>query len=186
MKSKILSALAALVAVPVVMASLPFVSPQSFASPPAGRTAPGIPPAGALSAQDVALVAYGAGFRGQALVIATAITGAESSMVPTAVGDNYPIKNCWCDSTGLWQIRSCPADDPTVTYDTSGCHPPLNRGTRAFLSVPSNNAVVAYGLATSSPSGFDNWSTYTDGSYLAYMPEAEAAVAALPGGGTQS
>jgi hypothetical protein len=180
MMPKLISAGVSIAAVPLVAIALPFLAPQSFATPP--PAAPAQPAQGALSPGQVAALAYAAGFRGQALVIAVAITGAESSMVPTVVGDQYPIKGCWCDSTGLWQIRSCPADDPTVNYSTAGCHPPLNRGTRAYLQVPANNATVAYRLASSFASGFDNWSTYTNGAYLAWMSQAQAAAAPYAGG----
>lgn len=178
---KLLSIAVSIAAIPVVFVALPFLAPQSLATPPPA-SGPAGPAQGALSPDQVAALAYAAGFRGQALVISVAIAEAESSLVPTVVGDQRPIKGCWCDSTGLWQIRSCPADDPTVTYDTAGCHPPLNRGTRAFLSVPNNNATVAYGLASSSASGFDNWSTYTDGAYLAWMSQAQGAAAPYAGG----
>lgn len=180
MKSKMLSLLLSAVAVPVVLMALPFLAPASASSSPAPQAVP--PPAGALSVATVAADAYAAGFRGTALVIATAIPGAESGYVPDALGDTHPIKGCWCESHGLWQIRSCPSDDPAVAYNTDGCHPPLDRGTQAQLDDPADNAKVAFGLAMS-PSGWANWTTYTDGAYLAYMAQAQAAVAALPGEG---
>lgn len=182
MKSKALTALLAAIAVPVVLMALPFLAPSSFAAPPAPG-APGQPVAGALSVTETAELAHQAGFRGDALVIATAIPGAESKYVPDALGDLYPIKGCECASHGLWQIRSCPHRDPAVTYDTSGCHPPLDRGKQAELDDPADNARVAFSLATS-PGGWGNWSTYTDNAYLVFMPAAQAAVASLPGGGS--
>lgn len=181
MTSKALTALVAAIAVPVVLVALPFLSPSSFASAPAAAPVP--PVAGALSVTETAELAYTAGFRGEALVIATAISGAESEYVPDALGDLYPITGCECASHGLWQVRSCPHRDPAVTYSRDGCHPPFDRGTQAELDDPADNARVAFSLAMS-PSGWANWSTYGDNAYLAYMPAAEAAVAALPGGGS--
>ncbi|MGH2719343.1 MAG: hypothetical protein ACRDJU_12290 [Actinomycetota bacterium] len=182
---KVLSVLVSVLALPLGVMALPFVAPQAFGAPPAS-TAAAQPGVGALSGDQVASLAYAAGFRGQALVIAVAIAGAESKWVASAEGDTFPIHGCECHSHGLWQIRSCPHRDPAVTYDTSGCHPPLDRGTKADLDDPTKNAAVALRLASSSPTGFDNWTTYTDGAYQAWMAQAEAAVApyAQSSGGT--
>jgi hypothetical protein len=126
----------------------------------------------------VAATAFRAGFRGQALVTMVAIAGAESSWSPGVEGDTQPIHGCECHSHGLWQIRSCPKRDPQVTYDTKGCHPPLDRGDRALLVDPEVNGRVAWRLASSGGGGFDDWSTYTSGAYTAWLPQAEAAAAA--------
>jgi hypothetical protein len=179
---KILSVLVSVLALPLGVLSLPFVAPQAFSALP-GATAPGQPGVGALSGDQVAGIAYEAGFRGQALVLSVAIAGAESRWVASAEGDTYPIKGCECHSHGLWQIRSCPHRDPAVTYDTSGCHPPLDRGTKADLDDPKDNAAVAFGLASSTANGWGNWSTYTNGDYQAWMSQAEAAAAPYGGGG---
>lgn len=56
----------------------------------------------ALSATEVAQAAYGAGFRGGALVNAVAVAGAESGFVLGAVNNN---PNGTVDR-GLWQINS--------------------------------------------------------------------------------
>jgi hypothetical protein len=163
------------VAVPAVLLGLPALSPESFASP-AGMTARPAPDA--LPGAEVAATAFRAGFRGQALVTIVAIAGAESSWSPGAEGDTQPIHGCECHSHGLWQIRSCPKRDPEVTYDTSGCHPPLDRGDRAVLVDPDANAAAAWRLASSAGGGFDAWSTYTSGAYAPWLPQAEAAAAA--------
>ncbi|HEX9530365.1 MAG TPA: hypothetical protein VF954_04445, partial [Acidimicrobiales bacterium] len=68
--------------------------------------------------------------------------------------------------------------DPEVTYDTSGCHPPLDRGDRGLLVDPDTNARAAWRLASSGRGGFDDWSTYTNGAYSAWLPQAAAAAAA--------
>jgi Lysozyme like domain len=162
-------------AVPAVLLGLPALSPESFASP-AGITAQPAPDA--LSGGEVAATAFRAGFRGQALVTMVAIAGAESSWSPGAEGDTQPIHSCECHSHGLWQIRSCPKKDPQVTYDTGGCHPPLDRGDRSLLIDPDANAAAAWQLASGGGGGFDNWSTYTSGAYTAWLPQAEAVAAA--------
>lgn len=183
---KVASVLVSVLALPLGVLSLPFVAPQAF-SAPLGATAPAQPGVGALGGDQVASLAYEAGFRGQALVLAVAIAGAESRWVASAEGDTYPIKSCECHSHGLWQVRSCPQADPAVTYSTSGCHPPLDRGTKAELDDPRDNAGAAFALASSSANGFDNWSTYTNGAYEAWMSQAEAATApyAQSTGGTR-
>ena len=175
MMRKALSLLLAALALPVGILALPFLAPGSFASPPSSASAE--PGPGALSGAEVAALGAVAGFRGEALVVAVAVAGAESHWVPDAEGDTYPIKGCECHSHGLWQIRSCPHADPAVTYDTGGCHPPLDRGTKSDLDVAANNAVVAYRLASSTAAGWDNWTTYRDGAYLAWMGQADAAAA---------
>ena len=172
---KLLSLVVSIAALPIVLVALPSLSPDSFAMTAVGSAQPG---PGALSGQRVAAVAWAAGFRGQALAIAVAIAGAESSWVADAEGDRYPINGCVCHSHGLWQIRSCPKADPQVTYDTGGCHPPLDRGDRAVLVDPDANARAAWRLASSGGGGFDEWSTYTSGAYTAWLPQAEAAAAA--------
>jgi hypothetical protein len=171
-----LSVAVALLAVPLGLLSLPLLVPQSFTAPPAS-SAPAQPGPGALSGAQVAAIAYAAGFRDQALVVAIAIAGAESAWVADALGDRYPIKGCECASHGLWQIRSCPGDDPAVSYSTAGCHPPLDRGSQAELDVPADNAAVAFRLASASADGWDNWTTYQDGAFEAWMAQAEAAAA---------
>jgi hypothetical protein len=163
------------VAVPAVLLGLPALSPESFASPAAVTAQPA---ADALPGTEVAAAAFRAGFRGQALVTMVAIAGAESSWSPSAEGDTHPIEGCECHSHGPWQIRSCPKKDPQVTYDTRGCHPPLDRGDRDLLVDPEANGRVAWRLASSGGGGFDDWSTYTSGAYLAWLPQAEAAAAA--------
>ena len=65
-----------------------------------------------------------------------------------------------------------------MTYDTSGCHPPLDRGERGVLVDPDANAAAAWRLASKGGGGFDNWSTYTSGAYMAWLPQAEVAAAA--------
>jgi hypothetical protein len=163
------------VAVPLVALGLPVLSPQSF-SAPAGVTARPAPDA--LTGAEVAASAFRAGFRGHALVVIVAVAGSESAWSPSTEGDQYPIKGCECHSHGLWQIRSCPKSDPAVDYDTSGCHPVLDRGSRASLVDPDENARAAWRLASSGGDGFDNWTTYTDGAYIPWLPQAEAATAA--------
>ncbi|SRR5712692_3303197 len=178
---KLVSLAASVAVLPVVLVALPFVSPGSAA--PAGAVAQ--PAADALPPLRVVSAASLAGFRGHALVTAVAIAGAESRWAATAEGDTHPINGCECHSHGVWQIRSCPKRDPQVTYDTSGCgKAPLDRGDRATLVDPDANASVAWALASSS--GWDDWSTYVHGDYLAWLPLAEQAAAAFVTAHTQT
>ena len=176
MMHKAISVAASAAAIPLGLLALPFLAPQSFAAPPASL-GPAQPGQGALTGQQMASVAYAAGFRGQSLVVALAVAGAESHWVATAEGDTYAIKGCECHSHGLWQIRSCPHADPLLTYDTSGCHPPLDQGWREALVDPDGNASVAFRIATGS-GGWGDWSTYKNRAYEAWLPLAEQAAAA--------
>src|SRR5207244_9259222 len=97
MMRKLLSLVVSIVALPIVLVALPSLSPDSFAMTAVGSAQPG---PGALSGQRVAAVAWAAGFRGQALAIAVAIAGAESSWVADTEGDRYPINGCVCHSHG--------------------------------------------------------------------------------------
>lgn len=176
MMRKLASLAVSIAALPAVLVALPSLAPNSFATTAA--LGPAQPGPGALTGQQVAAVARAAGFRGEALVIAVAIAGAESSWVGDTEGDGYPINECECHSHGLWEIRSCPHGDPAVTYDTSGCHPPLDRGDRATLLDPAANARAAYRLATGSR-GWSSWSTFDDGRFEAWLSQAEAAAATV-------
>lgn len=109
--------------------------------------------------------AYEAGFRGEPLVIAVAIAGAESSYNPAAVGDVYLQTNKWGPSLGLWQIR-------TLTRDYVHMEP-----IRApeGLNDPYQNARAAFQISKSG-TNFNPWSTYLDNKYQAYLEQARLAV----------
>jgi hypothetical protein len=105
-----------------------------------------------LTMKQIAQLAYNVGWRGQDLVIATAITQPESGGCATKVQQGQP----WATTGwGLWQIT--PGDSSLLDAET--------------------NAVAAY--AKYQASGFQPWTTYTGGEYEAYMSAAAAAVAQI-------
>ena len=102
---------------------------------------------------EIARVAAGAGFTGDGLVTAVAVAMAESSGNPTA-----HLLTSREDSRGLWQInvRAHPSYDANRLYD------------------PAYNAAAAYDISGGGTS-WRAWSTYTNGAYRAYLPEARTA-----------
>ena len=104
--------------------------------------------------------AKAAGFRGQDLINAVAIAGAESRFNPAAQNLKYPDH-----SIGLWQINQLAHKG--------------RFGTDAQLKNPMTNAKAAYALFKAS--GFGPWSTWP-GAAQAYLARARAAVST--GGGT--
>lgn len=97
--------------------------------------------------------AYAAGFRGQALITAVAIAGAESSYG----ADPGPSPT---NDYGFWQINS-----PS--------HPQYS--TWQLLSSPLYNAQAAYAISGGG-TNFTPWTTYTSGAYKSHLSEATAAV----------
>jgi len=114
-----------------------------------------------LSAEAIAGYGYAAGWRGEALVIATAIALAESSGRTDAVGDvNLTVSGE--KSVGLWQINYRPARDAL-----GGPRDP-NRNLD-----PATNARNAYGIS-SGGTKWSPWSTYTNGAYRKHLDAARA------------
>jgi hypothetical protein len=143
----------------------PTPAPSNAGATPTNAGA-GVPVGGSQvssGAQNAARAAYASGARGQALVIAVAIAGAESRFVPTA-----HCLNCAGvpeDSQGLWQINL-------------DAHP-------EFRTVNLYDATANGQAAASVSNGWTNfhpWSTYTSGLYLAWWPVAAAAAHAIEGG----
>lgn len=116
---------------------------------------------GSLSPSQIAQVAAGAGFSGADLVTAVAISLAESGGNPNAHGDlNLPGQG----SYGLWQIYSY-------------AHPEFGPNFDALFD-PATNAAAAYQIYQASGQRFTAWTgTYTNGLYLKFLPQAQAAVA---------
>ena len=110
---------------------------------------------GKLSAAQVASVAYAAGFRGQALQIATAITEPESGADTTAVQQGEPTA---LTGVGLFQIT--PGQIP---QDLD----------------PLTNAKAAYAKYVAAGNSFTPWTTFTGGEYLAWLGWAAAGVATM-------
>lgn len=109
---------------------------------------------GGLSASQIAGYASNAGFSGSDLVTAVAIALAESSGNPGAIGKLGEI--------GLWQI-----------YPTA--HPEFDVNQ---LPDPQYNANAAFALYSRAGGAFHDWSTYTQGTYTAYLSTAAAGVSA--------
>jgi hypothetical protein len=105
--------------------------------------------------------ARGAGFRGENLVRAVAIAGAESRYNPKAQNLKYPDH-----SIGLWQINQLAHKG--------------RFGSDAQLKNPAKNAKAAFALFRES--GFRPWSTWPTAA-KGFMDRARAAVKAKGGGG---
>lgn len=111
-----------------------------------------------LSWDQVAAVALKAGFPPGPAAIATAITMPESSRDSTIVQKGQPYATTgW----GLWQI-------------TPGNSEP-QFGIDERLLIPLNNGHAAV-AKWRGDHGFGPWTTYVDGAYRAWLPQAEAAV----------
>jgi hypothetical protein len=119
--------------------------------------------AGQLTFEQVAALAIAGGFPPGPAIIATAITTCESSRDQGAVQAGQPY-----DTTGwgLWQI-------------TPGDSEPQFGINNAMLD-GLNNARAAYAKYQAA-GGFSPWTTYEDGCYSQYLPQAEAAVGAVAG-----
>lgn len=111
-----------------------------------------------LTLRSIARVAYQAGFKGDALVTATAIAFAESS------GRVEVVNSIGC--VGLWQINQ-----PVHV----AAHP---KWTRAWLQNAANNAAAAYELSNGG-TRWSPWSVYTSGAYKKHLPAARTAAAAI-------
>lgn len=115
-----------------------------------------------MTPEAVASYAYGAGFRGDPLVVAVAIAGAESTWNNLAYNDTPPDL-----SYGLWQINM---------YGSLG----PDRRTRYRLDDngdlynPAINAAAAYDISTGG-TNFGPWSTFGNGAYRRFLDQARAA-----------
>lgn len=123
-----------------------------------------------LSVNDIAQVAYNAGFRGDALVKATAIALAESGGRPDAHGDITLQDSTWGPSVGLWQVRSI-----NKQYGTG------NTRDATINTDPNRNAANAFSISNGGKN-FAPWSTYTKGRYTQFLHAAQlAAQTVAPG-----
>lgn len=104
-----------------------------------------------LSVDDAARICYNAGFRGQDLVIATALIGGESSYNPSAKNGSAS-NGKWGQAVGLFQIRTL--NNPA---NYAGTVDELRDNTSGQLEDPNYNAKVAYQIFNRcSPA--DKWS----------------------------
>jgi len=129
-------------------------------------------PEASYSPKDVAQFAYNAGFRGQALVIATAIAMAESGGRAAAMGDTGIETGTWGPSVGLWQIRSVKAQtgkggarDQQINVD------------------PGQNAQHAFAISGGGKN-FGPWSTYGNGAYSKFLNVAQQAAQGISNNAT--
>jgi cell wall-associated NlpC family hydrolase len=138
-----------------------------------------------LTAAQVAQYAYQAGFRGESLIIAVAISHAETAEAPfdtAARGDVGLETEKYGASIGLWQIRSLRADTGTGRL----------RDELANLD-PATNARHAYAISKGG-TDFGPWSTYVpspkhpknNSAYKAFMAEARSAAGSAASGVTAS
>lgn len=114
-------------------------------------------PMSVLSMQQIAQFAANAGFVGSDLATAVAIAMVESSGDPQAQNPHEP-------SFGLWQID--------IDF-----HPQFSA---QQLLDPATNAQAAHLIYLESGGSFRQWTgSYTNGKYLAFLPQATAVVLAL-------
>lgn len=117
-----------------------------------------------LSAKDIAGYAAGAGFSGAALETAVAVSLAESSGRPNAVGDIALQTAEWGPSIGLWQIRSRKAEKGKGTARDAD-----------RLPDPAFNARSAYTISNGG-ANWSPWSVYKTGAYRLYLLQAKKGV----------
>lgn len=121
-----------------------------------------------LSAAQIAGYAYQAGFRGQALTVATAVALAESGGRPRAHNPVPPD-----NSYGLWQINMLGALGPERRRA-------FHLGGNGELFDPRANARAAFAISRQGRS-FGPWSTYTNGAYRRFLGPARQAARSAPG-----
>ncbi len=124
-----------------------------------------------LTPAQIAQYAYDAGFRGDALVTAVAVSLAESGGNPRIPGDVGLENGTWGPSIGLWQIRSLNSQKGTG-------------GVRDELA-NDDPAVAARHAFTISSHGhnWQPWSAYTNGSYRSHLSAARRAAHSVHTGG---
>jgi hypothetical protein len=115
-----------------------------------------------LSAAQIAGYAYRAGFRGQALTVATAVALAESGGRPRAHNPVPPD-----NSYGLWQINMLGALGPERRRA-------FHLGGNNQLFDPMANARAAFAISRQGRS-FGPWTTYTSGAYRRFLGPARQA-----------
>lgn len=130
-------------------------------SAPQGSTGGGV-----LSDQQIARLAYDAGFRGEALATIVATSLGESSGNYQAVGDVSLQDGKWGPSVGLFQVRTL----------KDGSDPYRNK--ELLLQDPLAQARAAYAISGGGKS-FQPWTVYTSGAYRKYLDRARAASAGL-------
>jgi Lysozyme like domain/D-alanyl-D-alanine carboxypeptidase len=144
----------------------------------------GAVPVTATGATGVAVAAQAAGFTGERLRTAVAISLAETGGTanPKAIGHNGPTSGCAGGSLdlGAWQINNCYHPE----YADDCAHPQLT------CDPQSHPDVCAYDLACSAAATFvisaggtnwQPWTTYRQETYRRYLDRADEAIAAASG-----
>lgn len=120
-------------------------------------------------AELAARAAYNAGFRGDALVTAVAVAGAESGYNQGAVGDVGLQSDKWGPSVGMWQVRTLNNPNEYSGLDTQ----------RDVNIVGGDNVQANANFAYSLSNGGSNWrqwGAFTNGSYQSQLDGANAVV----------
>lgn len=168
----------------------PVVGPNPFARWESGMTSPWDPEGFSkdllsVDLVDVAAAGYNAGWRGEDLVKAVAISIAENRNQEAFRRGDVGIQNeTYGPSIGLWQIRTLrqPGRDTDPEYDRMRTFQNTNDG-RDLYDI-QRNADVAYALSKS-PRGWAHWSVThdkykgTDNDYRMYLDRARQAVGEL-------
>lgn len=160
---------------------------------PTNKTDQGIPTPGSLTAQQVAKLAYGAGFRGDDLVKMIAISKRESKWNPRAYNGNEATGD---HSYGLWQLNTLNSKKGGNMGDLVNSILGLPTGNTNFdaLFDPATNAMVAHKFYERNGNTTRPWGGYKGVSDThgadSYIAEASAAVKAaglsgdpMPSGG---
>lgn len=147
---------------------MPGAEPAPTATPEAA-TGPGkaVASGKAMTAAEVARIAHGAGFRGEALVTAVAIAIGESGLRPDAKGDTTITNEKWGPSVGIMQVRSLNAQrgKGTVRDELANMDPVVNLRAAFEISAGGTN--------------FKPWTVYTKGIYKNNLKTARDAVSTL-------
>jgi hypothetical protein len=125
-----------------------------------------------------ARLAYNAGFRGEDLVIATAMAGAESTYNQNAVNQRDARTEKWGPSYGLWQIRTL--QQPQQWGGLDRLRDPNVIGGEQNAQANANLAKQIFDRSN----GWREWGSFTDGRYREYMDVAQQTVNNLCGGAT--
>lgn len=125
----------------------------------------------ALGPGEIAQLAFNAGFRGDSLAIAVAVSLAESGGNPSAFGDVGLQDSTWGPSVGLWQIRSI--------NKQRGTGQGRDQNTNTDAQTNATNAFAISGAGAN----FGPWSTYKNGAYKKYLTVARQVASGIKGAG---
>jgi len=114
--------------------------------------------------------AFAAGFRGEGLITAVAVAGAESQP-PYNTTSHNPDASTGDDSYGLWQINMLGSLGPARRKQFG-----LSRNDQLFD--PATNARAAYSIS-SGGSNWSPWTTYKNGKHRPFLDRARAAADAV-------